>query len=177
MGFPAGSRPAGSGGTEPQGPIDSTEVIDASAAGGPTVAASLDALVGDVGDVQGHVDAVTPTDVAIDNFAVGTQPNYTTLLTFALAEGRSYTLSGELELVQTSPLRSSAIDLKMCARRPSGEGASVSTPIVPITGSITNLQAAWEASGNNVLLRLRAPGGPTVDVTGRYFWRAKVVPS
>lgn len=139
----------------------------------------------DVGALQTSVSSNTTNITALQGttwtrsevtVALGNAPTYATVLTLTIPTGTVRGLQGVAILAggtQAAPTRAAvafADTSTLLAQRTSGGTVSVTGAPVTIGGTIGSLGAQWIVSGTDVVLQVRATGGPTVKATFFYRW-------
>lgn len=113
------------------------------------------------------------------SFAIAAPPSWATLKTFTISTGTTRHLDAKINLAggTAAAPTEATITITANARRTAGGTVTVpsATPSIVQLG-ISGLAVNWAVSGANVLLQLRASGGPTVRAVLLYTWTQVLPP-
>ena len=134
----------------------------------------------DVQDALDQLAAAVPTYTVEtqSNVVIAASPSWTVIKTFTIAVGKTRHLRAQIDIAggnSTTPT-SATINLLATARRTGAGTTSVGSGIPQVDASGISPTVSWVVSGNDAALRLRASGGPTVNLTLRYAWTEKTSP-
>jgi hypothetical protein len=107
------------------------------------------------------------------SFVLGSPPSYTTLKTFTISTGTTRHLDAKIYLAGGTAAAPTEATITVSANARRTSGGTVSVPSIAPTIvqlGIGGIAVNWTVSGTDVLLQLRATGGPTVRAVLLYNW-------
>lgn len=106
-------------------------------------------------------------------FVLGAPPAYATIKTFTISTGTTRHLDARIYLAGGTAAAPTVATIVISANARRTSGGTVTVPSTSpsiVQLGITALAVNWAVSGTNVVLQLRATGGPTVRAVLLYNW-------